>query len=134
MHKAKTAAASLLLILAVLLAGSCANSGTAVSDAENYIYAVRDDMLIKYNMHTGIATTVCEDPLCGHNSDDCLFCKTDPAVCVFDNKIYFCKHEKNESETMYEYDLSSGKVRKIRGDINTDELYKAGSYIFVLLL
>ena len=131
MRKFKTAAAALPLMFILLFAASCADSGTAVSDAENYIYAVRDDMLIKYNVHTGIATAVCEDPLCEHDSDDCLFYNADPAVCVFDNKIYFCRHEENETETIYEYDLSSGKSRKIRSDIITDELYNVDSSIYL---
>lgn len=110
---------------------SCTHNNIAHSDTDNYIYAIWNDILLKYNVHTGVATTVCDDPLCQHNSDACLFYQANPAICVFDNKIYFCKYESNNTETLYVYDMASGKVKNIKSGLDIDEFYQIESYLYL---
>ena len=110
---------------------SCAKNNILDSGTDNYIYAVWNDILLKYNIYTGIATTVCSDPLCQHNSSDCLFYNANPAICVLDNKIYFCRYESNNTQTLYVYDIASGKVNDIKSGLDVDEFYRIESYLYL---
>lgn len=73
---------ALLITLACVLTSSCAascanggNGGDENAASGNYIYmfAVVDGVAYKYNIKTGFASTMCDDPLCRHDSGECPF-------------------------------------------------------------
>lgn len=118
-------------LIIMSFATSCKYNDAKETDNGIYIYSVWNELLLKYNVKTGVATTVCNDPLCQHNSEDCLFYNANPAICVNDNKIYFCKYESNNTETLYVYDIASGKNRKIKTGLDTDEFWRIESYLYL---
>lgn len=121
----------MVVVLLAMVVTACSQGNSQNAYENNYIYAVWNDILLKYNVETGTATTLCDDPLCQHNSDDCIFYRINPSIIAFDGKIYFCKYEDNDTETFRAYDIASGKTRTLYSELDADEFYRIESYIYL---
>jgi hypothetical protein len=80
-------------------------------------------------MLTGAAMPVCSDPLCSHDTDECLFYNINPSIAVVDNTIIYAKY-KDESYTLYQYDIANDKVHILLEGIDFNELYSADNHIY----
>lgn len=118
----------ILIIVLSFSITSCVNDGRSENSFEqsveneqdshgfDYIIYNINDILMKINVHTGAATPLCPDPLCSHNSGDCLFFGTFPNkyYVISDNSIYFF-HMEPQDETYYliSYNWSTGKITQL---------------------
>ena len=72
--------------------GSAANDAVPHISSGNYTYMMLqnsdgiDSVLCRFDIDTGIVTTVCPDPLCRHHSGDCIFSNVSRYY-VLNNKI-----------------------------------------------
>ena len=80
-----------------------------------YVYLTGSSML-RFNPMTGNVTSVCQSPLCSHNSQACPFIGLDaPSFRIFDNKIYFSAIKKMRSDRgngygYYVYDIENMSI------------------------
>lgn len=92
-------------ILSILLLSSC-NKNIDLNN--NYFYQVcynnGNIIFLKYNIITGSATPVCNDPLCSHDSDECPFYGISYDFAIDGQYIYYTKEMIGKNNT-YKYSL-----------------------------
>ena len=110
----------LFLVLSVLIAFpflSCGKDRIDIEQyAKNYIH-INETVPLRVNVKTAVATPLCPDPLCSHDSDNCPFYQANSAwMPVMGQYIYFLsgygyekEHHYNYSTRLCRFDLISGK-------------------------
>ena len=96
-----------IIVCVLLLAStSCAPHETdqAPINQNDYLFAVSNNTVYKYNIKSGIASPLCGDPLCKHSNDRCPFYGVGEEIFKLNNTIVYDKENK-----ILKYDLSTNK-------------------------
>lgn len=98
--KAITFIAGLILMLFV----SCAPQETNTSpiNQNDYLFAVANNTVYKYNIESGVRSPLCRDPLCKHSDTQCPFYGIGEEIFKLENKIVYYKDNK-----IFAYDLNT---------------------------
>ena len=95
-----------------------------------YMYSVWNGVMLKYNIETGTATAVCDDPFCKHDDDTCMFNNINPSICIKNQIMYYCKYNSEGNANIISYNMKTGESRTIFTNADVDELFVADSYLF----
>ena len=102
-------------------------TGTVAGD---YIYRSIDDVLVKYHIPTGTASTVCPDVFCDHNYGSCPFAVSSHNLASIGNILYY---SLKIDDTFYlrSYhgdDMKYTEIRSVQGIINN--LFTYNYYLY----
>ena len=81
---------------------------------DDYLYYYGNGTVHRYNTRTGVRTNLCEDPLCEHKDENCVFGNYDDYL-YYDGYWYLANRgtEKDRSPYLYysRYDMATGEER-----------------------
>ncbi len=117
----------LLLVILILNMSSCeknsTDSNSSVQNNTNYIIYIVDNLLVKINCDTGISTTLCQDPLCGHlngKKRECPFYCNEGEFTLTENRdIVYYIYKGNMKPQINKYNIKTQTLEKIH---ETDNL------------
>lgn len=107
-------------MMIALLCSFCSCSGKSLSSVTDNFYLMRiDGIPCKLDVHTGIVTTLCQDPLCTHDANsECPFLGYSSGT-VYEGTLYYITaddiptDDPDKPEILYSYDFDTSAVKKI---------------------
>ena len=76
--------------------------------SDGYLYSAHSGVLYKYNLQTGIALPLCEDPVCTHSGKSCPFYGVNTDIFEVGEFIYYIRDGE-----MFRYDRSTSRAEDL---------------------
>lgn len=83
---------------------------------DSHLYFRTKSILYKIDPQTGLKTTVCTDPVCSHEDENCKLFSISSAFCVKDGVFYFDKlvmSSAGTEESISSFDFSSTELKRL---------------------